>query len=96
MHDSMPNALTPLIISSTIGISRALGLRQAAPIQKRVEPIALAFSAASKTFSTSSKRSFSKSVLLRALCEQYLQSSGQAPVLIDSNVLTCTSFALKC
>ena len=30
------------------------------------------------------------------LCGQYAQSSGQAPVLIDSNVETCTAFGSKC
>ena len=29
------------------------------------------------------------------LCEQYAQSSGQAPVLIERSVLTCTSFGSK-
>ena len=77
-------------------MSLSRGFRQAAPIQKRVEPTCFASFARWMTFSISSNRSFSRPVSYRALCGQYLQSSGQAPVLIDKSVLTCTSFGLKC
>ncbi|MNY54422.1 hypothetical protein D3C86_1902970 [compost metagenome] len=63
MQVSRPMALTPLTISSTYGMSLAEGCFQAAPMQKRVEPIALARAASSRTFCTSISFSFSRPVL---------------------------------
>ena len=49
----MPSALTSRIIAATFGMSRSLGERQAAPMQKRVAPAALAWRAFSSTASVS-------------------------------------------
>jgi hypothetical protein len=38
MQVSMPIARTPFTISTIAGMSRSLGLRQAAPMQKRFDP----------------------------------------------------------
>ncbi len=50
----MPSALTSRTIVSTLSMSRSFGLRHAAPMQKRVAPLALAARAASSTVSMSS------------------------------------------
>lgn len=59
--------------------------RQAAPMQKRVAPLALAARAASKTSSSGSSFSALRPVSKWADCGQYLQSSSQPPVLMDSS-----------
>lgn len=56
-------AFTPSTIFSTYGMSLAEGCFQAAPMQKRVEPMALASAAASSTFCTSISFSLSRPVL---------------------------------
>ena len=48
---SRPSAFTSRIISATLGMSRSLGERQAAPMQKRLAPAALAWRAFSSTAS---------------------------------------------
>ncbi len=54
-----------------------------------------AFIAAALTSSSGSRRSLSSSVSYLALCGQYEQSSGQAPVLMLSNELICTALGSK-
>ena len=66
----MPNALTSRIISSTGSRSFSFGPRQAAPMQKREAPLALAALAAATTSATGINCSRSSSALLRADCEQ--------------------------
>ena len=68
----MPSARTPRTISSTWSNWRLsfLGLRHAAPMQKRDAPSSLACRAFSSTVSTLSSASDSRPVLFRALCEQ--------------------------
>ncbi|MCW0417756.1 hypothetical protein NB689_003510 [Xanthomonas sacchari] len=46
---SRPSAFTSRIISATFGMSRSLGERQAAPMQNREAPAALAWRALSST-----------------------------------------------
>ena len=56
---SSPRALTLAIMSAIFSRSRPLGLRQAAPMQKRVAPAALAaWAACSTSFSGSSLLAF--------------------------------------
>ena len=50
---SRPSAFTPRIISATLGMSRSFGERQAAPMQKRDAPAALACAAFASTRSAS-------------------------------------------
>ena len=49
----MPIARTPATMAAMAGMSRSLGLRQAAPMQKRCDPAALASRAEASTASTS-------------------------------------------
>jgi hypothetical protein len=49
----MPIWRTPFTISMMAGMSRSLGLRHAAPMQKRPEPLSLACAAAWSTARTS-------------------------------------------
>ena len=53
MHVSSPIAFTPATIAHTAAMSRSLGERHAAPMQKRCDPAALASAAAPSTASTS-------------------------------------------
>jgi hypothetical protein len=53
--------------------------RQAAPMQKRVDPFALAWRAASRTGSILTRRDASVGVLYDDDWEQYLQSSVHPP-----------------
>lgn len=69
---------------------------QAAPMQKRVLPASLARRAISTTSITFIVGVGFTNVLWAALWLQYLQSSTQPPVLIDSSVHCCTSRGLKC
>ena len=59
---SRPSAFTARTMSSTGSSSRCFGPRQAAPMQKRVAPAALAARAASSTSSSASSASFSTPV----------------------------------
>ena len=86
-HVSKPSALTAAIASDTCSMSESFGVRHAAPMQKRSAPFALASFAEATIWSSGIKRSVFKPVLYRALCGQYLQSSGQAPVLMLSKLL---------
>ncbi len=54
---SRPRAFTPEIIFARRGVSRSFSSRQAAPMQKRLAPPALA--AAASAMTTSASRSFS-------------------------------------
>jgi hypothetical protein len=85
---SMPSSRTALIIVGDLRQLLRLRAAYAAPMQKRVAPFARAMRALATTSSTSSSGSDFRPVSKRMLCEQYAQSSGQAPVLIDSSVLT--------
>ena len=76
----------------TLAKSFGLGDRYAAPMQKRVAPEVFAARARPVTSSSSIKSSAASPVSYRTLCGQYAQSSGQAPVLMLSKVLTCTVF----
>ena len=49
----MPIARTPFTISTIAGMSRSLGLRQAAPMQNRLEPASRAWAADCSTARTS-------------------------------------------
>ena len=49
---SRPSALTPSTMAQTLSRSRSLGSRQAAPMQKREAPAALAARASASTAST--------------------------------------------
>src|SRR5690606_24993607 len=93
---SSPSAFTSRIISATLGMSRSLGERHAAPMQKRLAPAALAWRAFSSTSPVAISLVASTPVWYRWACGQYAQSSGQPPVLTDSSVLTCTSAGSKC
>ena len=62
MQVSRPSAFTAAIIWATASMSLSLGLRQAAPMQKRVAPAALAFFAAATTVCTGSSASRSRPV----------------------------------
>ena len=93
MQVSSPIAFTPSTMATTLSMSRSLGLRHAAPMQKRCEPAALASAAAARTAFTSISFSAFTSLSADADCEQYPQSSGQPPVLIDNRVQSCTSSA---
>lgn len=53
MHVSMPMPRTPSTIATIAPMSRSLGLRHAAPMQKRVEPLSFACAAACNTARTS-------------------------------------------
>jgi hypothetical protein len=53
MQVSRPMARTPFTISTIAGMSRSLGLRQAAPMQNRCEPASLACAARCSTACTS-------------------------------------------
>jgi len=86
-------AFTPSTMATTLSMSRSFGLRQAAPMQKRCDPAALASAAAASTACTSISFSAFTSLSAEALCEQYPQSSGQPPVLIEHKVHSCTSSA---
>src|SRR4029079_19301439 len=77
--------------AQTLSRSRSLGDRQAAPIQKRDAPPALAARASASTAFRSISFSAFTPVSTIADCGQYAQSSGQPPVFIDSKVEICTS-----
>jgi hypothetical protein len=64
-------------------------------MQKRVAPASRAARARASTSSTCMSGSAGRPVSWRTLCGQYAQSSGQAPVLMDSSVLTWTSWPGK-
>src|SRR4029078_6902893 len=92
MHVSMPTALTPSTIATTTSMSRDFGLRQAAPMQYRDAPCALAFLASAMTRSTSISFEALRPVFGCADWLQEPQSSAHPPVLIDSRRLFCTLF----
>src|SRR5678815_2161764 len=91
MQVSSPIARTPCTISTIAGMSRSLGLRHAAPMQNRWLPASLACAAACSTACTSISLVASTPLSAETDCEQYPQSSGHPPVLIDSSVHNCTS-----
>ncbi len=70
MQVSRPSAFTSRTIVVTRSMSRALGERQAAPMQKRLAPCALAARAASSTSSTGISFSAFRPVSKCADCEQ--------------------------
>ena len=90
---SRPSERTSRIIADITSMSRFLGERQAAPMQKRVAPASRAALARAATSATAISVSRSRPVSWRMLCGQYAQSSGQAPVFTDNSVLICTVFA---
>src|SRR5262249_10745677 len=94
-HVSIPSAFTPSTIAQTLARSRSLGDRQAAPIQKREAPAALATRASASTASRSISFSAFTPVSNFVDCGQYAQSSGQPPVFIDNKVEICTSAGSK-
>ena len=59
---SSPRAFTPEIIAASLGVSRSFSSRQAAPMQKRLAPEALARAACSITASASISREAFKPV----------------------------------
>ena len=63
-------------------------------MQKRVEPAAFASRACARISSSSISGSRLNPVGLCSDCAQYLQSSGQAPVRIESRLQSCTSRGL--
>jgi hypothetical protein len=70
MQVSMPIWRTPLIISMIAGMSRSLGLRQAAPMQKRCDPASLACAADCSTACTSISLVAFTPLSAEADCEQ--------------------------
>jgi hypothetical protein len=84
-HDipSMPMPLTSVTIFRIFSnpLFFPSSPRQAAPMQKRVEPLALAFLAASRTGSISTRREALVDVLCFDDCEQYEQSSVHPPAV---------------
>lgn len=96
-HTSMSMALTSrTMVSTCLNAFFLPTSRQAEPMQKRVLPAALARLAISITSSTFLVGSGFTNVLWCADCEQYLQSSVQPPVLMDSSVHCCTSRGSQC
>ena len=85
---SSSNSLTALTISFIFDILLSLRFLHAAPMQNLDAPDFFASFACAITSSTVKSFSISTSVLYFMLCEQYLQSSGQPPVLIDMSVDT--------
>ena len=67
---SSPSALTPSTMAQTFSTSRSLGERQAAPMQKRLAPAALAARASASTASSSISFSALTPVSYLALCGQ--------------------------
>ncbi len=67
---SMPSALTPSTIAHTASRSLSFGERQAAPMQKRVAPAALAARASASTASMAISLEALRPVSWLALCEQ--------------------------
>ena len=65
-------------------------------MQKRVAPDSFARRAAARTSSSDKSGCVGTSVAKRMLWGQYAQSSGHAPVLIESSVDTWTAFGSKC
>ena len=66
----IPRSRTAWIISITLSRFLSVGLRQAAPMQKRLAPLSLAACAAAITSSSGSSFSRSSPVSYLALCEQ--------------------------
>ena len=66
MQVSIPISRTPSTMATSVSMSRSLGDRQAAPMQNRVEPSALALRAADSTRSTSISLEAGKCEPLRA------------------------------
>jgi len=90
MQVSSPMARTPFTISTIAGMSRSLGLRHAAPMQKRWLPASFACAAVCSTARTSISLVASTPLSAFTDCEQYPQSSGQPPVLMLSSVHSWT------
>ena len=88
--------MTSLIIARIGSSCESLGPRYDAPMQKRVAPASLRAAAPRRApRRAASGRGCRRPSSKRMLCGQYAQSSGHAPVLIDSSVETCTAFAIE-
>ncbi len=80
-----PHAFTPCTICSRYGISRSWGFSTPRPYRSAsILPLSLC-APTQHLFNFHQPLGFQPGFVARA-CGQYLQSSGQAPVLIDSNV----------